>query len=50
MAVLPSIELDGASGHIVFDATGDAVRNSAFVKKANTTTGDWEFVTEQTVE
>ena len=50
MAVLPTIELDGASGHIVFDATGDAVRNSAFVKKANTTTGDWEFVTEQTVE
>ena len=50
MAVLPTIELDGASGHIVFDATGDAVRNSAFVKKANTATGDWEFVTEQTVE
>ena len=50
MAVLPSIELDGASGHIVFDENGDAVRNSAFVKKANTATGDWEFVTEQTVE
>ena len=50
MAVLPTIELDGASGHIVFDENGDAVRNSAFVKKANTATGDWEFVTEQTVE
>ena len=50
MAVLPSMEIDGASGHIVFDENGDAVRNSAFVKKANTATGDWEFVTEQTVE
>ena len=50
MAALPTTELDGVSGHISFDATGDAVRNSAFVKKVNNETGDWEFVVEQTVE
>ena len=42
---------DGVSGHIEFDQeNGDAVRNSAFVKQANTETGDWEFVATQTVE
>ena len=49
MAALPSVTYDGVSGHIEFDETGDAVRSSAFVKKVNTETGDWEFVTEQTV-
>ena len=50
MAALPAVEIDGVSGHIAFDATGDAIRTSAFVKKANNETGDWEFVAEQTVE
>jgi len=50
MAALPGVEIDGVSGHIAFDETGDAVRTSAFVKKANNETGDWEFVAEQTVE
>jgi branched-chain amino acid transport system substrate-binding protein len=49
MAALPSVEIDGVSGHIAFDETGDAFRNSAFVKTVNTETGAWEFVTEQTV-
>ena len=49
MAVLPSVTYDGVSGHIEFDETGDAIRTSAFVKKVNNDTGDWEFVTEQTV-
>ena len=41
---------DGVSGHIEFDQeNGDAVRNSAFVKQANTETGAWEFVTETTI-
>ena len=50
MAALPAVTFDGVSGHIEFDDTGDAVRNAAYVKTVNTETGDWEFVTEQTVE
>ena len=50
MAALPGVTLDGVSGAIAFDETGDAIRTSAFVKKVNNETGDWEFVTEQTVE
>jgi len=49
MAALPAVEIDGVSGHIAFDETGDAIRNSAFVKTVNPETGAWEFVTEQTV-
>jgi len=42
---------EGVSGHIEFNQeTGDANRNSAFIKKANTAEGVWEFVTVQTVE
>ena len=50
MAVLPSVEIDGVSGHIAFDENGDAIRTSAFVKTINNETGEWVFVTEQTVE
>ncbi len=50
MAALPGVTLTGVSGAIAFDDVGDAIRNSAFVKKVNNETGDWEFVTEQTVE
>ena len=50
MAALPAVTYDGVSGHIAFDETGDAIRSSAFVKKINNETGDWEFVTEQTVQ
>lgn len=50
MAALPGVTYDGVSGHIEFDETGDAIRNSAFVKKINNETGEWEFVAEQTVE
>ena len=50
MAVLPNVTLTGVSGAIAFDEVGDAIRNSAFVKKVNNETGDWEFVTEQTVD
>jgi branched-chain amino acid transport system substrate-binding protein len=45
-----SVELDGVSGHIAFDQeNGDAIRDSAFVKVANTETGAWDFVSVQTV-
>lgn len=44
------VTYDGVSGHIEFDQeNGDAVRNAAFVKVANTETGAWDFVGEQTV-
>jgi len=49
-AALPSVTLTGVSGAIAFDETGDAIRDAAFIKKINNETGDWEFVTEQTVE
>ena len=50
MAVLPSVEIDGVSGHIAFDENGDAIRTSAFVKTIDNSTGEWVFVSEQTVE
>ena len=40
---------DGVTGKIAFDATGDALRDSAFVKACNTSTGSWDFVTVATV-
>ena len=49
MDTLPSVQYDGVSGHIEFDATGDAVRDAAYVKTVDNETGDWVFVTEQTV-
>ena len=50
MAILPSVEIDGVSGHIAFDENGDAIRTSAFVKTIDNATGEWVFVSEQTVE
>ncbi|MDY4693038.1 MAG: ABC transporter substrate-binding protein [Blautia sp.] len=42
------VQYDGVCGHIEFDKeNGDAVRDTAFVKNANTETGAWEFVGEQ---
>ncbi|MCQ2385361.1 MAG: ABC transporter substrate-binding protein [Clostridia bacterium] len=38
---------EGVTGKIYFDATGDAVRNTAFIKKINTASGTWDFVAEQ---
>ena len=40
----------GVSGDIAFDdVNGDAIRDTAYVKCANTETGAWDFVTEQGV-
>ena len=50
MAALPAVEYNGVTGLIKFDENGDAIRTSAFVKKVNSETGEWEFVAEQTVE
>jgi len=35
------------AGLIKFDSVGDAARDTAFVKKANTSTGEWEFYAQQ---
>ena len=44
------VTYEGVTGHIEFDQeNGDAVRDSAFVKVANTETGAWDFVSVQTV-
>ena len=50
LEALPGVDITGVSGNIVFDEIGDAVRTSAFVKRVNNETGEWEFVTEQTVD
>ncbi|MCQ2401165.1 MAG: ABC transporter substrate-binding protein [Lachnospiraceae bacterium] len=50
MKALPSNTYDGVTGHIELDAIGDAVRNSAFIKKCNNETGKFEFVTEAKVQ
>ena len=50
LRVLPSLTYTGVSGAIAFDRNGDAVRDVAYVKKANTTTGDWEFVAVQGIK
>jgi branched-chain amino acid transport system substrate-binding protein len=49
MAALPGVTYTGVSGDIAFDDTGDAIRNAAFIKKANTETGEWDFVALQTI-
>ena len=48
-AVLSGVTYDGVSGAIAFDETGDAVRDTAYIKTANTTDGVWDFVTVQGV-
>ena len=45
LAVLPSVTLTGVSGAIAFDDVGDAIRDSAYIKQANTTNVAWDFVT-----
>ena len=49
MAALPGVSLVGVSGAIAFDEIGDAVRGEAFIKQANTETGAWDFVAQQSV-
>ena len=49
LEALPNVSYEGVSGLIKFDDIGDAVRDSAFIKTANTETGAWDFVKVQTV-
>ena len=46
-AAIPGVVYTGVSGKIAFNETGDAERDTAYVKKANNETGEWDFVAEQ---
>ena len=45
LAALPNVTCEGITGSISFNDIGDANRDSAVVKKCNTETADWDFVT-----
>ena len=45
-----NVTYEGVTGMIAFDETGDAIRDSAYIKTANNETGEWDFVAVQTVE
>ena len=47
-AALPGVTYNGVSGAIAFDDIGDAIRDTAFIKTANTETGLFELATVQT--
>ena len=47
-AALPSVTYSGVSGAISFDSIGDAVRDTAFIKTADTANGVWALETVQT--
>ena len=49
LEALPSVSFEGVTGKIEFDDIGDAKRDSAFIKTANTADGVWDFVKVQTV-
>jgi branched-chain amino acid transport system substrate-binding protein len=50
LKVLPSLTYTGVSGAIAFDKNGDAVRDTAYVKKCNSGTAEWEFIAKQGVK
>ena len=50
LEAMPKVDFDAVSGHIHFNEEGDAIRDEAFIKAANTETGDWDFVKVQGVE
>lgn len=49
MAALPTTTYTGVSGAIAFDEIGDAERDAAYIKVANTETEAWDFVAVQTI-
>lgn len=50
LAVMPSVSGSGVTGIITFDDIGDAVRTSAYIKRADTASGSWKFIKKQTIE
>ena len=49
-AALPSLTYTGVSGAIAFDATGDAIRDTAYIKTADNAAGAWTLETVQTAK
>lgn len=49
-AALPNVTYTGVSGAIAFDATGDAIRDTAYIKMANTADNTWTFEAMQTAK
>ena len=49
LEAMPSVSFEGVTGLIEFDEIGDAKRDGAFIKTANTVDGVWDFVKVQTV-
>ncbi len=49
LKALPSTTYTGVTGKIAFNSIGDAARDTAYIKKANTGTGLWDFVKVQTI-
>ena len=50
LAALPGVSYTGVSGLIEFDEIGDAKRDAAYIKAANTDSGEWEFVKVQGID
>ena len=50
LAALPGVSYSGVSGLIEFDEIGDAKRDAAYIKSANTESDEWEFVKVQGIE
>ena len=48
-AALPNVTYTGVSGAIAFDATGDAIRDTAYIKTADTANNVWAQEPTQTV-
>ena len=47
-SAISGVKYDGVSGSIAFDQVGDAVRDTAYIKTADTATGTWAFEKVQT--
>lgn len=47
-SAISGVKYDGVSGSIAFDEVGDAVRDTAYIKTADTSTGTWAFEKVQT--
>lgn len=47
-AAIPGVKYEGVSGSIAFDEIGDAVRDTAYIKTADTASGTWAFEKVQT--
>lgn len=48
--VLWNVKYTGVTGDIAFNEIGDAIRNVAYIKSANTTDASWQFVAIQSVD